>query len=145
MHKRILTTIIALSLLSASPVHASTTDKHTHRKYHGLMSDYFYDRLASCETGGNWQHSTRSYTGGLGIYRGTWQRWSNSSSAKGKTPEYQVRVADKIAFLGHTEPNGEFVWAVGVYGWGCVKRTPELQQLICQSKNPKVYRKRRNC
>jgi hypothetical protein len=145
MHKRILISIIALSLLSASPVHATTTDKKTHRKYHGLMPDYWYDRLASCETGGNWNHSTRSYTGGLGIARGTWQRWSNSSSAKGKTPEYQVRVADKIAFLGHTEPDGEFVWAVGVYGWGCVKNTPELQQLICQSKHPKVYRKRRNC
>jgi len=144
MRKRILTSIIALSLLSASPVHASTTDKHTHRKYHGLMSDYFYDRLASCETGGNWQHATRSYTGGLGIARGTWQRWSNSSSAKGKSPRYQVQVADNIAFMGHTK-DGVFKHPVGVFGWGCVKNTPELQALICKSKNPKVYRKRRNC
>jgi len=144
MRKRILTSIIALSLLSASPVHASTTDKHTHRKYHGLMSDYFYDRLALCETNSNWQHSTHSYTGGLGIARGTWQRWSNSTSAKGKTPAYQVQVADNIAFLGHTK-DGVYKYPVGVYGWGCVRNTPELRRLICQSKNPKVYRKRRNC
>jgi hypothetical protein len=144
MRIRILTTIIALSLLSASPVHASTTDKHSHRKYHGLMSDYFYDRLASCETGGNWEHSTRSYTGGLGIARGTWQRWSNSSSAKGKSPRYQVQIADNIAFLGHTK-NGVYKYPVGVHGWGCVRNTPELNSLICKSKHPKVYRKRRNC
>jgi len=144
MHKRILTTIIALSLLSASPVHASTTDKHSHRKYHGLMSDYWYDRLASCETGGRWQHSTKSYTGGLGIARGTWQRWSNSTSAEGKSPRYQVQVADNIAFLGHTT-DGILKPAAGVYGWGCVRNTPELRRLICKSTNPKVYRKRRNC
>lgn len=144
MRKRILTSIIALSLLSASPVHASTTDKHTHRKYHGLMSDYFYDRLALCETNSNWQHSTPSYTGGLGIARGTWQRWSNSSSAKGKSPRYQVQVADNIAFLGHTK-DGVYKYPVGVFGWGCVKNRPELRNLICKSTNPKVYRKRRNC
>ena len=144
MRTRILTTIIALSLLSASPVHASTTDKHSHRKYHGLMSDYWYDRLASCETGGNWNHSTKSYTGGLGIARGTWQRWSNSSSAKGKSPRYQVQIADNIAFMGHTK-DGVFKHPVGVHGWGCVRNTPELNSLICKSKHPKVYRKRRNC
>jgi hypothetical protein len=109
------------------------------------MPDYWYDRLASCETGGNWNHSTKTYTGGLGFNRHSFQRFSNHTSAKGMTPRQQVRVADALAFRGHTEPDGEFVWAVGVYGWGCVRLTPELQQLICQSKNPKVYRKRRNC
>ena len=145
MLKRILITIIALSLLSASPVHASTTDKKTHRKYNGLMPDYWYDRLAQCETGGDWNHSTKTYTGGLGFNRRSFQRFSNHTSAKGMTPRQQVRVADALAFRGHTEPDGEFVWAVGVFGWGCVRNTPELQQLICESKHPKVYRKRRNC
>lgn len=143
MLKRILITFTALSLLSASPVHAKQ-DTHTHRKYHGVLPDYFYDSLAHCETGGNWQHSTRSYTGGLGIYRRTWQNWSNSSSAKGKPPEYQVYVADKIAFLGHME-RGVFQYPIGVFGWGCVRRSKFLQSIICQSKNPKVYRHRRNC
>jgi hypothetical protein len=144
MRKRILTSIIALSLLSASPVHASTTDKHTHRKYHGLMSDYWYDKLAECETNSNWQHSTRSYTGGLGIARGTWQRWSNSSSAKGKSPRYQVQVADNIAFLGHTK-DGVYKYPVGVFGWGCVKNNAVLKAMICRSNKPLVKRWHNRC
>jgi hypothetical protein len=107
------------------------------------MSDRYYDLLASCETGGNWAHETPSYTGGLGIAKGTWQRWSNSHSARGKAPRYQVQVADNIAFRGHVE-HGVYKWPVGVYGWGCVRNTPVLQQLICRSSNPLVV-KRRKC
>jgi hypothetical protein len=109
------------------------------------MVDDWYDRLARCETGGNWKHSTRSYTGGLGIYRGTWQRWSNSSSAKGKTAMQQVQVADAIAFKGHTEPNGEYVYPVGVFGWGCVKNNAVLKAMICKSNKPLVKRWHNRC
>lgn len=119
--------------------------KQGHSRYDGILPDRYYDLLATCETGRDWNHSTRSYTGGLGIYRGTWKRWSDSSSAKGKTPQYQVAVADKIAFLGHTEPNGEFVWAVGPYGWGCVKDSETLQGFICRSKHKVVQRWKRYC
>ena len=144
MRKQIIMATTVISLLTASPVHAKQDNTHTHRKYHGVMSDHFYDTLAQCETGGRWQHSTRSYTGGLGIARGTWQRWSNSHSAEGKTPEYQVQVADNIAFLGHTT-DGVYKHPVGVYGWGCIKRSPKLQALICRSNNPLVRHWRRNC
>jgi hypothetical protein len=119
--------------------------KKGHSLYNGILPDQYYHSLAVCETGRNWKHSTRSYTGGLGIYRGTWRRWSNSSSAKGKTPQYQVRVADKIAFLGHTEPDGEFVYPVGPYGWGCVKHSENLQGFICRSKDKVVQRWKRYC
>jgi hypothetical protein len=143
MRKRILTSIIALSLLSASPVHAYPTDTHSHRYYHGIMSDYFYDTLAQCETGHNWQHSTRTYTSAFGINRDVWKRWSNSSSAKGKDPIYQVSIVDNIAFLGHTK-NGKFSAPVGLWGWGCIKHSLKLQAIICKSKDPKVYRQRRH-
>lgn len=144
MRKQIIMATTVLSLLTATPVSAKQENTHTHRKYHGVMSDYFYDRLAQCETGGRWNHSTRSYTGGLGIARGTWIRWSNSTSATGKTPEYQVQVADNIAFYGHTT-DGVYKYPVGVYGWGCVRRSPELQALICKSNKPIVRKWRRNC
>lgn len=143
MRKRITLIILFVSLLPAVPAHAEQ-NKHTHRKYQGVMSDYFYDTLAQCETAGNWQHNTRTYTGGLGIAKGTWARWSNSSSAKGKDPRYQVQVADNIAFHGHTT-DGVYKYPVGVYGWGCIKRSPLLKGLICKSRHPKVQRWKRGC
>jgi hypothetical protein len=137
----VLITTVSLLLFTPSVSHASDT----HSKYKGVMVDDWYDRLARCETGGNWKHSTRSYTGGLGIYRGTWQRWSNSSSAKGKTAMQQVQVADAIAFKGHTEPSGEYVYPVGVFGWGCVKNNAVLKAMICKSNKPLVKRWHNRC
>lgn len=140
--KKAVPILVALSIFVNVPMAQAKND---HSKYHGILPDAYYDKLAQCETGGNWQHSTRSYTGGLGIHRRTFQRWSNHSSAKGMTPRRQVRVADAIAFRGHTEPNGEYVWRVGVWGWGCVKREKHLQAFICASKHKLVQRWKRYC
>jgi hypothetical protein len=151
MRTRILITIIlSLSIpsiiLSEAPVSASEAPKD-HSKYHGVLEDKYYDLLARCETNSNWNHSTRTYTSGLGINRRTFQRWSNHTSAKGMTPRQQVKVADAIAFLGHTEPDGEYVWPVGPYGWSVVKyqNCMKLQGFICRSKHPKVQRWKRYC
>jgi hypothetical protein len=129
---------------TASPASAAA-QRDLHEKYHGVLPDAYYDGLARCETGGNWKHSTRSYTGGLGIYRGTWQRWSDSSSAKGKTPAQQVKVADAIAFKSHINPDGTKVWRVGPWGWGCLKGQKSLQAYICKSRHKDVARWKRGC
>ena len=129
---------------TAAPASAAA-QRDTFDKYNGVLPDQFYDGLARCETGGNWQHSTRSYTGGLGIYRGTWQRWSDSSSAKGKTPAQQVKVADAIAFKSHINPDGTKVWRVGPWGWGCLKGQKSLQAFICKSRHSLVARWKRGC
>ena len=129
---------------TASPASAAA-QRDLHEKYHGVLPDAYYDGLARCETGGNWKHSTRSYTGGLGIYRGTWQRWSDSSSAKGKTPAQQVKVADAIAFKSHINPDGTKVWRVGPWGWGCLKGQKSLQAFICKSRHKDVARWKRGC
>jgi hypothetical protein len=129
---------------TASPASAAA-QRNLHEKYHGVLPDAYYDGLARCETGGNWKHSTRSYTGGLGIYRGTWQRWSDSSSAKGKTPAQQVKVADAIAFKSHINPDGTKVWRVGPWGWGCLKGQKSLQAYICKSRHKDVARWKRGC
>lgn len=55
--KRITTSIIlSLSIsvaFTAAPTLAKSAppNKHTHRMYHGVLSDYFYDTLSVCETG----------------------------------------------------------------------------------------------
>lgn len=107
------------------------------------MSDRWYDALATCETNSNWSHSTRSYTGGLGLYINTAARWSGRHRIGKLTPRQQVAIADRIAFKGWTNPKGEYVYPVGPYGWGCVKNTPLLKQLLCKSQNPLVAKKRR--
>jgi hypothetical protein len=139
---------MALALITALSIPApafAAAQRDAHGKYHGVLPDAYYDGLARCETGGNWQHSTRSYTGGLGIYRGTWQRWSDSSSAKGKTPAQQVKVADAIAFKSHINPDGTKVWRVGPWGWGCLKGQKSLQAFICKSRHTLVTRWKRGC
>ena len=111
-------------------------------KYGAIMADAYYDGLAQCETGGNWAHSTRSYTGGLGLFRPTARRWSGKRDVAGLTPRQQVRIADRIAFSGWTNRAGEYVWPVGPFGWGCVKKTPRLLAYPCQSKHPRVQKHR---
>lgn len=34
-----------------------------------------WDRLARCETGGNWRHHNSTYQGGLGFYHGSWDAY----------------------------------------------------------------------
>ncbi len=110
-----------------------------------VMSWQFYRRLAQCETGSNVNHSTRSYTGMFGIYRRTWQAYSNHSSARGMTALQQARVVDNIAFNGHTE-RGRFQHPVGLWGWGAIKQNcMQLQSYICKSRHPLVQKQKREC
>jgi len=121
--------------------------------FHGLvMPSGFYKTLARCETGTRadgtlrWDHQSRSYTGGFGIARGTWQRWSNTSSARNQTPRYQAEVVDNIAFNGFTESDGSFVWPVGPWGWGAIRHgCMGLDRMICNSKHPKVQKWKGRC
>jgi hypothetical protein len=134
---------IALITALSIPAHASAA-ADSHVKYHGVLPDAYYDALMRCETN-NWNHSTKSYTGGLGIHRATWRNWSDFPSAKGRSPIEQVRVADAIAFKSHINPDGRKVWRVGPWGWGCLKREKSLQAFICKSSNKLVARWKRYC
>jgi hypothetical protein len=150
MHKIIFTVGLAATL-ALTPATAQAKNDNSHKKYHGVLVDAYYDALGTCETGlpgtnePNWKHSTRSYTGGLGIARGTFQRWSNHSSARRMTPREQVRVADAIAFKSHIEPDGTKIWRVGPWGWGCLRSRKSIQRYICQSRHPLVQKWKRNC
>jgi hypothetical protein len=150
MHKIIFTVGLAASL-ALTPATAQAKNDNSHKKYHGVLVDAYYDALGTCETGlpgtnePNWKHSTRSYTGGLGIHRSTFRRWSNHSSARRMTPREQVRVADAIAFKSHIEPDGTKIWRVGPWGWGCLKARKSIQRYICESRHPLVQKWKRNC
>lgn len=123
--------------------YAHTTLDWSRKKYGAIMPDAYYDTIAQCETGTNWQHSTHSYTGGLGIYRGTAQRWSGRRNLAQLTPRQQIRIADRIAFSGWTNPAGEYVWPVGPFGWGTVRHgCGHTLQYLCQSHHRRVQRYR---
>ena len=149
MRKSILITIIlSLSIpstiLSEAPVSASKTPKEIEAL---VMPWRFYKRLAQCETDSRWHTSTRNYTSGYGIAKGTWRRYSNSSNADRYTPIQQARIVDRIAWLGFTNDSGEYVNPVGPYGWAVIKyqNCMGLQGFICRSPHPKVQRTKRYC
>jgi len=131
-----LASVIVIAVLSiGTPVQA----KDHNSIYGGIMKDDYYLALARCETGNNINHSTKSYTGMYGIHRQTFARWSNYNSAKGLTPRQQTKVADAIAFLGHTQRDGKHIHKVGPFGWGAVRNgCGKMLQMLCASKHPKV-------
>jgi hypothetical protein len=72
-----------------------------------------WDRLARCETGGNWHMRGSRFSGGLGIHNGTWSAFGGrrfASNAGLATREQQIIVAERIrARYGYT-------------GWGCAPK-----------------------
>ncbi len=78
----------------------------------GVADESYWDRMAQCETGGNWQHFPYgTWTGGLGIYNQTWIGWGGGEfapTAGQATKEQQIIVANRIAN------------DVGYSAWGCV-------------------------
>ena len=56
-----------------------------------------WDRLAQCESGGNWSINTgNGYYGGLQFTMGTWQSNGGSGSPHGASREEQIRVAENV-------------------------------------------------
>lgn len=137
--------IFALTLIVSLAIPTSASAKNYGDEL--VMPWRFYLRLAKCETDSRWYKSTRNYTSGYGIYKKTWRRYSNSSTADRYTPLQQARIVDRIAFHGWTNPKGEYVWPVGPYGWAVIKyqNCMGLQQFICRSNHPKVVRIKRYC
>jgi hypothetical protein len=61
----------------------------------------FWDRVAQCETGQNWQMRGSTYSGGLGFYNQTWSWWARELGLAQRFPTanlaprlVQIRVAE---------------------------------------------------
>lgn len=128
--------------MTPTPAHAHGIN-HDRSQYHGIMPDAYYRDLGRCETNSNLQHSTRSYTGIFGIYRGTAQRWSGRRNLATLTMLQQIRIADRIAFLGWERPGKPKVWPVGPFGWGAVRNgCGQLLEHLCHARHPKAKKHR---
>jgi hypothetical protein len=86
-----------------------------------IAPDAYWHAMAKCETGTNWQNGGR-FSGGLGIYTGSWKAWGGADFADipaNATPEQQITIANRISTQGWTRPDGSVQRAVGFSGWGC--------------------------
>ncbi|MEI8002673.1 MAG: transglycosylase family protein, partial [Actinomycetes bacterium] len=78
--------------------------------YYGTKADPMWDKIAQCESRGNWSVVDSEYSGGLGIFNGTWDAWGGrdfATNAGLATREEQIIVAERIRA------------SVGLSGWGC--------------------------
>jgi hypothetical protein len=156
MLKRILTTTFILSLLAPVTIHGEASAKPVEESKEPkalVMPWRFYARIAQCETGRDkngkidWHYKSRTYITGFGMTRQTFHRWSGKKTTKGMTHIDMAKIVDRVAFLGWTNPKGEYVWPVGPYGWAVIKyqNCMGLQKIVCDSRHPKVQRWKRYC
>jgi LysM repeat protein len=56
-----------------------------------------WDKVAQCESGGNWSVNTgNGYYGGLQFSASTWRAYGGSGSASGASREEQIAVAERV-------------------------------------------------
>jgi len=97
--------------------------------------DIYWDRMAQCETGGDWKNGGR-WSGGLGIYQQTWIGFGGKEFAAKPhlaTRQEQIIIANRISTQGYQTKNTfrtledkqnnkpHFQNPVGFGGWGCKK------------------------
>jgi resuscitation-promoting factor RpfB len=95
--------------VSQVPVVAAQPTIH----YYGTKADPRWDNIANCETGGNWGMQGPMFSGGLGIYNGTWNGFGGQqygSNAGQATREQQIIVAERIRAR------------YGFGAWGCGRK-----------------------
>ena len=81
--------------ISQVPVVAAVPPVH----YIGTKTDPRWDEIARCETGGNWSMVGPTFSGGLGIYNGTWDAFGGQQFASNPgfaSRDQQIIVAERI-------------------------------------------------
>lgn len=92
-----------------------------------VAPDSYWDAIARCQTGARWQRAG-AFAGGLGLDAATWRRYGGTAygpTADRATRRQQIDVANRLASLGHSAPNGQRHPAVGFGRWQCVRHVPE--------------------
>jgi resuscitation-promoting factor RpfA len=57
-----------------------------------------WDRVAQCESGGNWSTNTgNGYYGGLQFTQSTWKAYGGTGSPQGASRDQQIAVAERVA------------------------------------------------
>jgi hypothetical protein len=80
-------------------VGTKTTKKTTAKKSSGssTASGSVWDKIAQCESGGNWSINTgNGYYGGLQFSLSTWRAYGGSGMPHKASREEQIRIAKKV-------------------------------------------------
>lgn len=112
-------------------------------KHPGVPPVEYWEQVAICESSkdgytADWRDKGR-WSGGLGIYIGTWVRWGGRQFAPTPwqaTKAEQIVVANRIAVLGFHF----FTYSkqpVGFNGWGCIEGRKSLDPKLWIGKNKK--------
>ena len=78
-----------------------------------VSRDSIWDRIAACETQGNWSMQGPSFSGGVGFANSTWSSFGGNEFAPNAgqaTREQQIIIAERVRAR------------VGMGAWGCAKR-----------------------
>ena len=134
--KKIAAAMFAVVCLFPSQASACVTSQGRH-----VMPVEFWDQVAICESSkdgytADWSDGGR-YSGGLGIYIGTWIRYGGRNFAKHAglaTKKQQIVVANRISVLGYQRRNGTYKQPVGFNGWGCIRKRKSLDPLRWKKK-----------
>lgn len=145
MRKVALTALVLSLLAPAAPVMAGTNPPVNKEGFTKAMLELqiqmrnpkvppveYWEQVAICESSkdgytADW-HDRGRWSGGLGIYIGTWVRWGGRQFAPTPyqaTKAEQMVVANRIAVLGFHF----FTYSkqpVGFNGWGCIKGRKSL-------------------
>jgi peptidoglycan/LPS O-acetylase OafA/YrhL len=95
---------------------------HLERHTPSAGTDTYWQKIAQCETKGDWHDETR-LLGGLNIGLGAWIAWGGGAFAptpSQATPAQQVDVANRISTQGWTNAHGDFVKPIGFNHWECI-------------------------
>lgn len=102
---------------------------------------HYWDKVAQCETGGNWKDKG-NWGGGLGMATQTWVGYGGRQFAphpSQATRLEQIIVANRVSVLGFQTKNTYlslddklnnrpfFRPPSGFYGWGCIKNNSYLK------------------
>ena len=92
-------TRVVSSERSAAPATSSSSSRRSTatRSAAAPASGSVWDRLAQCESGGNWGINTgNGYSGGLQFAPGTWRANGGTGSAHNASRAEQIRVAERV-------------------------------------------------
>jgi LysM repeat protein len=82
---------------SAAPASSGSRGATVTRSASAPAGGGVWDRLAQCESGGNWGINTgNGYSGGLQFAQGTWRANGGTGSAHNASRAEQIRVAERV-------------------------------------------------